>query len=158
VEPGQHLAGISNLTLLARSHPERQAHPRVFCRFCRASSTWTEDRVSAAHRRPRWNGGAPRYRGDGLAGKLVTRRRRTEQIISARCSPMRESGTSTLERLSSAGQVRLPRLDARAIVNIRDGKVRVNLPPLNGCQRDHCRCYFRPWDISLYPIDTVGKR
>jgi hypothetical protein len=41
-----------------------------------------------------------------------------------------------------------------AIVNILDGKVGVNLPPLNGCQRDHCRCYFRPWGISLNPMDT----
>ena len=44
------------------------------------------------------------------------------------------------------------------IVNIADGKVGVNLPPLKTCERIRCRCYFRPWDVSLDPMDTVGER
>jgi SPP1 gp7 family putative phage head morphogenesis protein len=36
-----------------------------------------------------------------------------------------------------------------AIVTIADGRVGQNLPPLDACVNERCRCYFRPSDVSL---------
>jgi hypothetical protein len=35
------------------------------------------------------------------------------------------------------------------IVTIADGRIAGNLPPINACVNGRCRCYFRPWDVSL---------
>jgi hypothetical protein len=35
------------------------------------------------------------------------------------------------------------------VVKLEDGIVGGTLPPLDKCQGIRCRCYFRPWDISL---------
>jgi len=35
------------------------------------------------------------------------------------------------------------------IVAVEDGVVGVNLPPLDDCKKARCRCYFRPWDVSV---------
>jgi hypothetical protein len=35
------------------------------------------------------------------------------------------------------------------IVAVEDGVIGVNLPPLDACANDRCRCYFRPWDVAL---------
>jgi SPP1 gp7 family putative phage head morphogenesis protein len=35
------------------------------------------------------------------------------------------------------------------IVRIDEGAIGKNLPPLDACVNERCRCYFRPWDVSL---------
>jgi SPP1 gp7 family putative phage head morphogenesis protein len=35
------------------------------------------------------------------------------------------------------------------IVMIADGWIGGNLPPIDACVSGRCRCYFRPWDVSL---------
>ena len=35
------------------------------------------------------------------------------------------------------------------IIAIADGSISENLPPLDACVNNRCRCYFRPWDISV---------
>jgi len=36
-----------------------------------------------------------------------------------------------------------------AVLNLSDAEIGVNLPPHPGCSSARCRCYFRPWDISI---------
>jgi len=35
------------------------------------------------------------------------------------------------------------------IIKIEDAEIGTNLPPLKTCRAKRCRCYFRPWDISV---------
>ena len=35
------------------------------------------------------------------------------------------------------------------IITIADGRIGGNLPPLDACVNGQCRCYFRPWDVTL---------
>jgi SPP1 gp7 family putative phage head morphogenesis protein len=36
-----------------------------------------------------------------------------------------------------------------AVVTITDGSIGANLPPLDACVNYRCRCYFRPWYVSI---------
>ncbi len=35
------------------------------------------------------------------------------------------------------------------VINLSEAEIGVALPPLPGCSSTRCRCYFRPWDISV---------
>jgi len=35
------------------------------------------------------------------------------------------------------------------VVNISEAEIGTNLPPLPACSSGRCRCYFRPWDVSI---------
>jgi SPP1 gp7 family putative phage head morphogenesis protein len=35
------------------------------------------------------------------------------------------------------------------IVRTDEAVIGSNLPPIDGCLNWRCRCYFRPWDVSL---------
>jgi NAD+--asparagine ADP-ribosyltransferase len=35
------------------------------------------------------------------------------------------------------------------VVAVADGEIGLNLPPLDACTNARCRCYFRPWDVSV---------
>ena len=36
-----------------------------------------------------------------------------------------------------------------AVVNVSNTTIGVDLPPHPACSSRRCRCYFRPWDVSV---------
>jgi|SoiMethySBSTD1v2_1073268.scaffolds.fasta_scaffold134086_6 SPP1 gp7 family putative phage head morphogenesis protein len=74
------------------------------------------------------------------------------KIAIANLDAWKQSGVVKAFRYFSAEDEGVcPACKARlgAIVKITDGSIGANLPPLDACVNDRCRCYFRPWYVSM---------